>query len=94
LAERQFVQTIIDTQWRLNRVRALEDGMLALGHYGKEDQIDPGHPEIHATLTAAVFHEHSQAAGQALSPDMLNAQKHFWSGLYRVLKDASKSWRT
>ena len=25
-AERQFAQTIIDTQWRLNRVRTLEDG--------------------------------------------------------------------
>jgi hypothetical protein len=25
-AERQFAQTIIDTQWRLNRVRSLEDG--------------------------------------------------------------------
>src|ERR1039458_9944058 len=52
-AERQFAQTIIDTQWRLNRVRTLEDGMLALGHFGKESEIDPGHPEIHAALTAA-----------------------------------------
>jgi hypothetical protein len=41
-AERQCAQTIIDTQWRLNRVRSLEDGMLALGHFGKESQIDPG----------------------------------------------------
>src|ERR1700734_2148791 len=44
--ERQCAQTIIDTQWRLNRVRSLEEGMLALGHYGKEGQIDAGHPEI------------------------------------------------
>jgi hypothetical protein len=34
--ERQYAQTIIDTQWRLNRVRSLEEGMLALGHYGKK----------------------------------------------------------
>jgi hypothetical protein len=39
--ERQCAQTIIDTQWRLNRVRALEDGMLALGHFGKEESNRP-----------------------------------------------------
>jgi hypothetical protein len=82
-AERQFAQIIIDTQWRLNRVRSLEDGMLALGHYGPESQIDPGHPEIHAALTAAaVFREHSQA--------FVNLSMHE-QRLYRILKDASKS---
>jgi hypothetical protein len=82
-AERQCAQTIIDTQWRLNRVRSLEDGMLALGHFGKESQIDPGHPEIHAALTsAAVFREHSQA--------FVNLSMHE-ERLYRILKDASKS---
>jgi len=30
--ETQCAQTIIDTQWRLNRVRSLEEGMLAHGH--------------------------------------------------------------
>jgi hypothetical protein len=82
-AERQFAQTIIDTQWRLNRVRALEDGMLALGHYGQEGQIDAGHPEIHAALTAAtVFREHSQA--------FVNLSMHE-QRLYRILTAASKS---
>jgi hypothetical protein len=81
--ERQFAQTIIDTQWRLNRVRALEDGMLALGHFGKESQLDPGHPQIHAALTqAAVFRDHSQA--------FVNLSMHE-QRLYRMLKDATKS---
>jgi hypothetical protein len=81
--ERQYAQTIIDTQWRLNRVRTLEDGMLALGHFGKESEIDPGHPEIHAALTsAAVFREHSQA--------FVNLSMHE-QRLYRILRDASKS---
>jgi hypothetical protein len=81
--ERQYAQTIIDTQWRLNRVRTLEDGMLALGHFGRESEIDPGHPEIHAALTAAaVFREHSQA--------FVNLSMHE-QRLYRILKDASKS---
>jgi hypothetical protein len=81
-AERQFAQTIIDTQWRLNRVRTLEDSMLALGHFGKESELDPGHPEIHAALTAAVFREHSKA--------FVNLSMHE-QRLYRMLKDASKS---
>jgi hypothetical protein len=81
--ERQCAQTIIDTQWRLNRVRALEDGMLALGHYGPESDIDPGHPEIHAALTAAaVFRNNSQA--------FVNLSMHE-QRLYRVLTAASKS---
>jgi hypothetical protein len=82
-AERQFAQTIVDTQWRLNRVRALEDGMLALGHYGPEGDIEAGHPELHAALSAAaVFREHSRA--------FVNLSMHE-QRLYRILKDASKS---
>jgi hypothetical protein len=81
--ERQCAQTIIDTQWRLNRVRSLEDGMLALGHFGKECEIDPGHPQIHAALTqAAVFRHHSQA--------FVNLSMHE-QRLYRILTAATKS---
>jgi hypothetical protein len=82
-AERQCAQTIVDSQWRLNRVRGLEDGMLAFGHYGPEGQIDPGHPEIHAALTAAaVWREHSQAFAN------LSMHEH---RLHRVLRDASRT---
>jgi hypothetical protein len=81
--ERQCAQTIIDTQWRLNRVRGPEDGMLALGHYGPEGQIDPGHPEIHAVLTAAAaYREHSQA--------FVNLSMHE-QRLYRILTNATKT---
>ena len=81
--ERQCAQTIIDTQWRLNRVRTLEDGMLALGHFGPEGQIDPDHPEIHAALTAAaVYREHSQA--------FVNLSMHE-QRLHRILRDASRA---
>jgi hypothetical protein len=65
------------------RVRGLEDGMLALGHYGPEGQIDPGHPEIHAALTAAAaYREHSQA--------FVNLSMHE-QRLYRVLTNATKT---
>jgi len=82
-SERQCAQTIIDTQWRLNRVRTIEDGMLGLGHFGPETQIDPGHPEIHAALTAAaVYRGHSQA--------FVNLSMHE-QRLHRILRDATKS---
>jgi hypothetical protein len=78
--ERQCAQTIIDTQWRLNRVRSLEEGMLALGH---ESQIDAEDPELDAALTAAaVFREHSQA--------FVNLSMHE-QRLHRILTAASKS---
>jgi hypothetical protein len=51
--ETQLVQTLIDTQWRLNRSRANENSLFALGHFGTAADIDPGDPEIHAALTAA-----------------------------------------
>ena len=51
--ETQLVQTLIDTQWRLNRARANENSFFALGHFGTAADIDPGDPEIHAALTAA-----------------------------------------
>src|ERR1700678_1778070 len=60
--ERQYAQTFCDTQWRLNRARAIEDSMLALGHFEAAGEIDVDHPEIHAALTAArVFRENSKA---------------------------------
>jgi len=81
--ERQCAQTIIDTQWRLNRVRSLEEGVLALGHNSPSGQRDWGHPEIHAALTAvAVFLEHSQA--------FVNLSMHE-QRLYRILTAASRS---
>jgi hypothetical protein len=81
--ERQCAQTIVDTQWRLNRVRSLEEGMLALGHNSPAGQLDYGHSEIHAALTAAaVFLEHSQA--------FVNLSMHE-QRLYRILTAASKS---
>ena len=60
--ERQFAQTVADTQWRLNRARTIEDGMLAWGNFEPEGNFTADRPEIHAALTAArVFRERHQA---------------------------------
>ena len=60
--ERQCAQTFCDTQWRLNRARSYEDGMLALGHFEHSASMRIDHPEALAALTAAkAFRENSKA---------------------------------
>ena len=60
--ERQYAQTFCDTQWRLNRARSYEDGILALGHFEHSDSLAVDDPRILAALTAAkAFRENSKA---------------------------------
>jgi hypothetical protein len=60
--ERQYAQTFCDTQWRLNRMRSIEDAMLALGHFEEAGRIETEHPQVHAALTAArVFRDDSNS---------------------------------
>ena len=51
--ERQFAQTVVDNQWRINRIRSIEDGMLADAHFENAGDFDAEHPDIHSTLTAS-----------------------------------------
>src|ERR1700722_6005144 len=48
--ERQYAQTFCDTQWRLNRARSYEDGMLALGQMEHSDSMGVEHPETLAAI--------------------------------------------
>jgi hypothetical protein len=60
--ECQYAQTFCDTQWRLNRARSYEDGILALGHFEHSDSLAVDDPRILAALTAAkAFRENSKA---------------------------------
>ena len=59
--ERQCAQTIADSQWRSNRARTFEDGMIALGHFEEAGNFTAENPSIHAALTAAkVFRDRSK----------------------------------
>jgi hypothetical protein len=51
--ERQFAQTVADNQWRINRIRSIEDGMLGMGHFEVTGDFDCPSPEIHSAMTAA-----------------------------------------
>jgi len=51
--EKQLVQTIADTTWRLNRVMALETNLLTLGMTEHADSVNTADPEVHAALATA-----------------------------------------
>jgi hypothetical protein len=51
--ERQFAQTVADNQWRINRIRSIEDGMLGMGHFEAAADFDCPTAEIHSAMTAA-----------------------------------------
>ena len=91
--ERQCAHAIADAQWRLNRARTFEDGMIALGHFEAEGNFTADSPEIHAALTAAkVFRDRSKDfANLALYEQRIGkAQKEAFRQLYD-LQDRRKA---
>src|SRR5882762_9397063 len=48
--EKQLVQSLADTSWRLNRVAALEHNLIGLGFDEHSNSITTEHPEAHAAL--------------------------------------------
>src|SRR6267378_4491212 len=48
--EKQLVQSLADTSWRLNRVAALEHNLIALGFDEHSNSISTEHPEAHAAF--------------------------------------------
>ncbi len=78
--ERQFAQTVADNQWRINRIRSIEDGMLAEAHFDAAGGFDAGHPDLHSAMaTARAFREHSQ--------DFVNLSL-YEQRLHRSMRDA------
>jgi hypothetical protein len=50
IIEKQLVQSLADTSFRLNRVAALEHNLMGLGFDEHSDSITTEHPEAHAAL--------------------------------------------
>src|SRR6202050_5235131 len=48
--ERNLAQAVAEDMWRLQRARALENGIFALGHREHADQMKSGHPEVDTAL--------------------------------------------
>ena len=94
--ERQCAQAIADAQWRLNRARTFEDGMIAMGHFEEAGNFTAENPSIHAALTAAkVFRDRSKDfVNLALYEQRIGrAQKEAFHRLYD-LQDRCKASST
>jgi hypothetical protein len=59
--EKQYAQTFCDTQWRLNRARSYEEGILLLDQMEQRQSINVGHPQANNALMAArAFRDNSK----------------------------------
>ena len=52
--ERQLAVLVAEDNWRLNRIRAIENNIFALGQTDDRQTISAGHPEIDSALADAV----------------------------------------
>ena len=60
--EKQHAQTFCDSQWRLNRARSYEEGILLIDQMEQRQSIDLGHPQANNALMAArAFRDNSKA---------------------------------
>jgi hypothetical protein len=50
ITEKQLVQSLADTSWRLNRAAALENNLIGLGFDEHSNSISTEHPEAHAAI--------------------------------------------
>src|ERR1700682_751522 len=50
--EKQLVQTVIDTQWRMNCARAWEMSLFADNHEKFADRVDTERPDVQVAMTA------------------------------------------
>ena len=87
--ETQLVQTLIDTQWRLNRSVSIENGIYALGHHDFEHVNNVDHPQIHTALTAATTYLNHSTKLENLSRQENRLRRTLQSSLklYHQLQD-------
>src|SRR5260370_41052770 len=67
IIEKQLVQSLADTSWRLNRVAALAHNLMCLGFDEHSNSISTEHPEAHPALGTieAIREETPSLAGPA-----------------------------
>src|SRR5712692_5867224 len=84
ILEEQLVQNLADTSWRLNRIPALENNLLALGFAEHSDHIITEHPEVHAALAIAEALREQTKAFSALSMHGQRLSRQFEKALRQL----------
>jgi hypothetical protein len=90
--EKQLVQSLAETSWRLNRAAALENNLIGLGFDEHQNSIKTEHPEAHAALVIieAMREQTRQLAVLGLHTARLS--RHFKETL-KQLNEAQKERR-
>jgi hypothetical protein len=87
--EKQFVQALADTSWRLNRAAALEHNLIGLGFDEHSDSMTTEHPEAHAALVIIEAIREQTRALAVLGLHSARLARYFKETL-KQLKDAQK----
>ena len=90
--EKQLVQSLADTQWRLNRVAALEHNLIGLGFDEHSDSISTEHPEAHAALVIIEAMREQSRVLAVFGLHTARLSRHFKETL-RQLNDAQEKRR-
>jgi hypothetical protein len=86
--ETQLAQSLAHDQWRMNRIRAIEENAFLLGLDGPAGNIEAGHPEINAALANAgtFFNEPENFATLSLYEQRIHRNFHRNQKLYKDLR--------
>src|SRR5712664_3446554 len=90
--EKQLVQSLADTSWRLNRVAALEHNLIGLGFDEHSNSISTEHPEAHAALVIIEALRDETPALAALGLHTARLSRHFEKTL-KQLNDTQEKRR-
>jgi hypothetical protein len=90
--EKQLVQSLADTSWRLNRVAALESNLIALGFDEHQNSISTEHPEAHAALVIIEAMREETRALAVLGLHTARLSRHFEKTL-KQLNEAQEKRR-
>src|SRR6266436_350506 len=90
--EKQLVQSLADTQWRLNRVAALEHNLIGLAFDEHSNSITTEHPEAHAAIVIIEALRDETPALAVLGLHTARLSRHFKETL-KQLNDAQEKRR-
>ena len=94
--ERHLAQSIASDQWRLNRMRAIEDNLFSLGYFTGVSTLTTDHPQIRAAAVAAQIFAEDPHQFQMLSLYIQRASReiHRNLGVLRQLQAERRATRT
>jgi hypothetical protein len=90
--EKQLVQSLADTSWRLNRCAALEHNLIGLGFDEHSNSIKTDHPEAHAAIVIIEAMREQTRALATLGLHTARLSRHFKETL-KQLNEAQEKRR-